>query len=353
MRNANLPYVDNVKAIAITVVINLGVVFLFNWPNGVTFQGVLWDSLYCGIITTIIDMCIVYTSLKKLRAKGRMPAQVPVSSLMQMLPKNPLALGVIYAFVFGALTVGVNAVMLWFFGIQSIAFVPWTVYKLVYATILSVKITEYITFRYVQPDWAMVGATGAEIQNDGKPVKNPLPKISVFKEMYGGVTGNIAINFIIGTALGGVVTGSGSEVIIYPTSLQSIPISGLVFGLIAGILVTNGVIKAMKTAILASGAAETGEAVADKRFTWMPVRTVMLICFVCIFLMGFSALALWAIMKLFGISPMSFYQFTVLITIYATIITKPFSYMLVRRCSQPDYIRYTLMKSNITAQDEK
>lgn len=345
-----MPYVNNTKAVLITLAINLVVVFLFNWPDGVTYAGVLWDSLYCGIITAAIDMWIVYASLKKIRAGGRMPAQVPVSRLMQRLPKNPFALGVIYAVIFGVLLIGVNAAVLRFFGIQYMAFVPWTVYKLVYTAILSAKITEYIIFRYVQPDWAIAEATSTEMHNNPNPIKNPLPKISVFKEIYASITGNIALNIIIGTALGGVVIGTGGEVVIYPTTVQGIPITGLVFGLIVGILVTNGVLKAMNAAILAPGAdlSSVETMVSDKRYTWMPKGKPALMCFVCACVMAFSALALWAIMKLFGISVMNFYQFIVFITIYATIISRMLSYVLVRRCMQPDYIRYTLKKADVT-----
>jgi hypothetical protein len=347
MQAMRLPYIDNAKAVFITLAINLGVIFLFNWPDGITYSGVMWDSLFCAIITTTINMWIVYPRLKRMRALGEIPAQAPESRFMQRLPQNPIALGVIYAVVFAALAVGINAVLLWFFGIEDMAFAPWAVYKLLYATVLSIKIVECCIFRYVQPDWAKAGhyaqaETGKELP--GRTVRNPLPKIGLFKEMFGSVTGNIAMNIIIGSVLGGVAVEPDGSVVILPTTVEGIPITGLVFGLIVGILVTNGVVTAMNAAILASHPAMPAAAVTDKRLAWMPRGRVALTCFVSICLMLFSAAALRAVLTLFGISLLNFYQFTVFITVYASILSKPLSFILTKRCAQPDYIRYILKK---------
>jgi len=340
----SLPYIDNTRTILITLGINLGVVFLVNWPEGITFTGVIWDSLFCVIITTIIDMWIVYARLQKVRAWGGMPSQVPVSRLMQRLPRNPFALGAVYVVFFGALTIGINADILWFFDMWEMNFVQWMVYKLVYATVLSIKITEDCIFRYVQPDWAKAVPRDTEMHKGlpAQPVKDPLPKVCVFKEMFGSVTGNIAMNIIIGSVLRGIVLQADGSVVIAPTTVEGIPITGLIFGLITGILVTNGVVKEMNAGILASCPEVPETAVTDKRFAWMPVGRVALTCFVCVCMMAFSAAALWSIMMLLNIAVMNFYQFTVFITVYASILGKPLACALTRRCVQPDYIRYTL-----------
>ena len=339
MKKASLPYIDNAKAVLLTVAINLGVVFLFH-RSGITFRGVLVDSLICAVILVVVDLWIVYVHLLKLRARGLMPTQVPVSALMQKLPQNPFALGVIYAVIFGAVVVGVNAAILWVFGKQSMTFASWLVYKIVYTTYLSVKVTEYCIFRYVQPDWANAGPAGAEAKPDLKPVKDPLPKIGVFAAMYGGVTGNIATNMIFGLITGGVTIASDGSVISSPTTVAGVPIGGMIFGLILGTLVTNGVVKDINAAILASGAAIPEDSPSDKRFSWMPKGKGMLMVLVCVCTMVFSAFALWFAMTLFGISVMNAYQYAIFISAYATIISKPLSYVLVRRCTQPDYALY-------------
>lgn len=345
MRSISLPYIDNAKAVLLTVAVNLGIVFAFYWPHGIAYEGVLWDSLICAAVTTAIDLWIVYARLLKLRATGQMPAQVPVSRLMQRLPQNPLALGLVFTAVFGALTVGVNAAILWFFGLARMAFVPWLAYKLVYSTVLSVIVTEYCVFRYVQPDWAPAQPRREGAQTDLRPVKDPFPKVSVIKEMYGSVTGNIATNMIVGLALGGITAAPGGAVTIPPTTREGIPITGLIFGLIVGILVTRGVMKGVDAMILAQGPEGLKAAVPDRRFTWMPKGKGALTLLVCACMMVFSAVALWALMTLFDIPVMNLYQYAVFITVYASIISKPLSYVLLRRCTQSDYIGRVLKKA--------
>ncbi len=348
--NASLPYVDNTKAVLVTVAINLGVVFLFHWPGGVSYRDVLWDSLICTVLTVVIDLWIVFFRLKKMRAEGSMPAHVLVSRLMQHLPHNPFALGTMYIAAFGVVTIGVNAAILRFFGMQALAFAPWLVYKLIYSTILSAKIIEFCIFRYVQPDWAQAeGAeAGANARQSMTPVKNPLPKVGVFKEMLGSIIGNIGINILFGSVLGSINLREDGAVVILPTPVESMPITGLVFGLIVGVLVTNGVVKAMNASIAASRPVVQETAVADAWLAWMPIRRGSLICLTSICLMIFSAVVLRAALTLFGITILNFYQFVVFITVYAALVSKPLSFVLAKRCMQPDYIRYALEKAKMT-----
>jgi len=347
IRNVSLPYVNNAKAVFLTIAINVCVVFVFFWPDGVTFSGVILDSLICAAITVCVNMSIVYSKLKKIRAAGYMPEQVPVSRFMQRLPKNPVALALVYIVMFAAGTVGANAIILWFCGVENLNFVPWAAYKLIYSTFLSVIIAEYCIFRYVQPDWADEKVTAhskPKIIQHVKPVKNPLPKISLVAEMYGSATGCIGMNVILGSILGGAAVGEGSVFVIYPTTVEGIPLTGLVFGCITGILTINGVVNGLNATIRESGALMIGDAatVPDKRFSWMPVSKVKLMLLICPCLMVFSSIVLWAVMMLFEISVMNFLQFSVFIIVYATIIGKPLSYILVKRCTQPDYIKRIL-----------
>ena len=342
-QQVSLPYADNYRAILITVAINCAVVLLLNLPGGITFRGILWDSLICAAISTVIDMWIVHSRLKKMRALGQMPVNVPESRFMQRLPHNPVALALLYIAVFGALTVGFNAAILRFFGLTSLAFLPWLLYKLVYSTVLTVKITEYCIFRYVQPDWAGAGGNAAAAQEPPQAiqVRNPLPRFSVFKEIYGSVTGNLGMNILMGTALGGVCLQEDGSVVVSPTLVEGIPITGLIFGLIIGILITGGIVSAMR-AIIAATPGILAAATRDRWTAWMPRRRFSLTCLVCGCVMVFSAIALPLILILFDLPILNFYQYTVFITAYATLLSKPVVFMLTRRCMQPDFIRDTL-----------
>ncbi len=346
MQAVGLPYIDNAKAILITAAINLAAVFLFNWPNGVSYSGVIPDSLFCAVVTTAVNIRIVYSRLKEMRSQGTMPVQVPESVFMQKLPRNPVLLGLIYAVAFAVVAAGANALLWWFFGIRDMAFAPWLVYKLVYATWLSAKIIEWCVFRYVQPDWAnRVGGSQAEKTLAGPPIRNPLPKISVFKEVYGSVTGNIALNLVAGSVLGGITIGSDAVIRIQPTTPDGIAITGLVLGLITGILVTNGVVGAMDAAILASCPTPAENARAAGYWAWLPKGKMTLICLVSICLMIASALILRSAMLFWDIPRLDFFQFIVFISVYAMILSKPLSFLLAKRCAQPDYIRRRLRKA--------
>ncbi len=346
-QNLNLPYIDNAKAVFITLAINLGVVFVFNWPQGVSYAEVLWDSFFCAIITTVVNIWIVYSKLKKMRALGAMPVQVPESRFMQRLPQHPFALGIIYAIGFAALTVGANALFLWFFNMPGMAFTQWLAYKLLYASLLSIKIVECCIFRYVQPDWALCAQRAkalAKQEPAAQPVKNPLPKIGVFKAMYSSVITNIALTIIIGSLLGGVRLESSGALVIFPATTASIAITGLIFGLITGVMVTRSVLKATRAIITEYSSAIVESAVADKRLSWMPKEKMALTCLISTCVMIFSALALPAIMAILGLTVLNFYQFIAVITIYAAMLSKPLAFILSKRCLQPDYVLYTLGK---------
>ena len=346
-----LPYVDNALAILITLAINVVVTFIFFWPNGVDFFGVIQDTIICVVITVAINMLIIYLSMKKLRARGAMPTQVPESRLMQRLPKNPAALGLIYIIFFGLVTVGINTLFLWFFEMETMAFIPWITFKLIYATVLTVKVVEYCIFRYVQLDWALdkEGGTVKHLDIELKPVKDPLPKISVFAAMFGSVTSSVAMNIIIGTITGGVFVAAESMVIIAPNTIEGMPTTGFVFGFITGLLTTNAIVKAVNSGIiasvLASGKEDTGLSqdppplsASDRRFSWMPKARVPFTLLMCAGVMVFSIIMLPSIMWLFGLSILNFFQYTAFMIIYSSLISKPLGYVITQRLSQPDHV---------------
>ena len=333
-----LPYVDNAKAILLTIAINVAVVLVFFWPDGVVFNDILIDSFVCVVITVIADMAVVRTKLKKLRAAGQMPSQVPVSSLMQRLPQNPVALTAVYIAIFAPLTVGGTAALLMFFDMTEMSFVPWMTYKILFAVILSVIVTEYCIFRYVQPDWANADGTGAGSQNFVRPVKDPLPKVSLLRELYGSVTGYIALNLVRGVIMGSVAVTAGS-VIIDPTAADAMFLRGLIFGFMTGFLVTNGVLRKMNGAVAASSP-ET--MTGDRWFAWMPVRRFPLVLLMSVCMSIFTCAAFGAFMAVFGIPELNFFHFIIFITIYAMVMGRPLSYVVMRRCMQPDYVRHRL-----------
>ena len=349
-----LPYINNISAVLITVVINLVIVFFVSWPGGMSFLAVMIETACCAVITVVVNMILVYRKMKMIRNTGDMPTEVPLSNLMQRLPKNPFALSAVCFVGFAVIMVAINALILSAFGMQYLDFWPWVAYKIIYTTLLSIKITEFIIFRYVQPDWANTGDTIQGAKEDGQKegkegtVKNPLPKFSIFSEMFGSVATNAVINLLLGLATGSVIIGADQSVFINPTTIEAIPITGVVFGIITGVLVTNISMKTANATLLSQDKqtfAGIEKAPSDKRFSWMPKRKVSMTIVICILMMILSAVILWSVMALFEIEVMNFYQFVVFVTVYAAIMSKPLQYIIVKRCSQPDYITRLLAKT--------
>ena len=56
-----------------------------------------------------------------------------------------------------------------------------------------------------------------------------------------------------------------ASVVVHPTTVEGIPITGLVFGFITGLLTTNGIINALGEAIKSSGTAAPDDMPGDKR----------------------------------------------------------------------------------------
>lgn len=334
-KRSSLPYMDNWKAILLTALINLASTLVFQFSEGrITRSAVIRDSLICGVLTVIIDVAVVYVDMKRRRARGLLPANVPVSARMQRLPKNPALLALVYMPISAAVIALINWGVMALFGIESFGRWNWLVYKLLYACLLSAKIIEYCIFRFVQPDWAGEARAIADAN-----VKNPLPKISTLKEMYASISANIAMNMIIGTALGGAVVGEGQTVLIYPTYASGIWVTGLIFGFLTGVLLTRGVLGAIKQ-LIAGDALPQELPPPDCRLCWLPKSDLALTAVVCAAIMTMSVVLLPLQMWVLGVSVMNFYQFCILITAYGSFVGHVFSKLLTARCLQSDYVAW-------------
>lgn len=344
-QGTGLPYINNGRAVFITLLINLAFAFAFCYPDGITFKGAMLDAAFSGVSTTAIDMALIYAQMKRMRRMGTLPMEVPENRFMQRLPKNPVALGAVYAVAFAALSLGISWAILSFFGIRQMGFLEWAIYKLVFVTLLSVKIVEYCIFRYIQPDWA---GSGACAKSHEPLVRNPLPRFATLKAVYGSVSANLAMGFILGTAFGGVKLVEGSAVLIYPTTTASIPITGLIFGLICGVLVSSGVIKAVDGKILAADPVPEERVAAMPSRQWLPKRRISLTVCVCVATMLVSAVVLRGVMELFNLPVLDFYRYTVLVTAYAAVVNKLIALLLVKRCTSLDYVVYVQRRGRAT-----
>jgi len=341
MNSSRLPYVNNAKAVFVTLALNLLAVLLLT-RGGVGVTEVMLDAVLTVIATTVINFLIVYPQLKRLRAAGQLPQHLPPSRLMQKLPQNPILLGVICVILFSVLMLALNWMILTFFGISQLALLPWLVYKLIFAAVLSIKIVDFIIYRYVQPDWAVapLGIDGEPI--DPATVRRPLPKVSLAKELFTGITTNVLLNLVIGTLLGGALLHADGSMTLLPTTVEGIGISGLIFGLIMGTLISRAVLKGVRQAIWAQGPDALTAASSNRWFTWLPTRTIPLMIITVLATMLFSMVALPTILRVFNKPFLNFLQFSVLITIYSTLLGRPIAYLLTKRAIQRDFVQRTL-----------
>lgn len=85
----SLPYLNNVSAILITLLINLILMCLINWQKPFALSDVLIDGLICGVLTSAINVFLVVYLLRKRQFDQGFAENLPSSRLMMMLPKNP------------------------------------------------------------------------------------------------------------------------------------------------------------------------------------------------------------------------------------------------------------------------
>ena len=324
-----LPYINNIPIVLITVVINIAVTFIFFWGRPIGFWEVIIDAAYCGAITTIINSAAVITRVKKLRAKGQLPQEVPVSKIMMKMPKNPVLLAIVFGVLFAAITAFFSFIVMEFFQKEVFTFPQFLVWKVLYSCYLSIKITELMILRYVQKDYvSMVDV----VQKGSDTVKDPLPKISTFKQWFNSITEDFGFNMIIGLFFGGTII-QGKTVILPPISVHWVWISAIILGTIVAFRLAYPVAKKIL------GLREAGELEIktenDKRFSWIPYSPMKFAMILIIPIIVFAFLIFWGIMVFFGFEEVNFFQFWIIRLIFITLLTKPVVNLAIMRYIQP------------------
>ena len=328
--SAGLPYINSILIILLTVCINLAVVFLFYINKPLTYWDILIDACICGITTSFIDVFLVQGRMKKLRAQGMLPQEVPQSRLMAKMPKNPLLLALVFGAVFGLAAPLLSALVIRFYTIEAFTFPRFAVWKILYSCVLSVKIVEFAILRYAQPDCA---SESDAFQRGTEKVKDPLPRISTFKEWFNTVTNDFGFNLLFGLLLGGTVVRDHS-VIIPPTTLSGIVISALILGAIVTARMAYPIAKNMRDA------REAGNLpIAEKpngRLGWIPTSPVKFALVLVVPIMVVCCAAFWGILSFFGFEVLDFFQFFVIRMLFVTLLTRPVVKLAIIRYTQPE-----------------
>ncbi len=323
-----LPYVNNFPVVFLTVAINLACALIFFYGKTITRSHVMTDACICGVTTAFIDVFAIWHLMKELRARGKLPQKVPRSRLMAALPKNPAALASILAVIFGVLTPLVNKFLLWFYEISSIQFEQFAVWRTLYSTILSVYIVQIAIFRCVQPDCG----DRETPQKGSSKVKNPLPRISTFKEWFNTVTDDFGLNLVLGLFLGGTVI-EGKNVIIAPATLASIHYSAIALSLIVTARMVYPVARTLRNARDSGSLPPARE--TDRRISWIPESPAKFALVLLPPLMLCTYVFFRALMTFFGFDVLNFFQYFALRMLWTTMLTKAVTKLAVWRYLQP------------------
>ena len=322
-RLVSLPYINNIRLIALTVFIQIAAIFIFfsGALNGsISQEIVLYDAAYAGGITAFIDVFIVWHCLRKMRMLGRLPGDVPRNRFMLLLPRNPLCFSILLSIIFGLLTPFGNYLILRLYDVTSLTFEQFAVWRIIYTTVLSVYIVQIAIFRYVQPDFACeteVPQTGSE------SVINPVPHISIFKEWFDTVTADFGFQVLSGLLLGGTVI-SNKCVIVTPTALSGIFITASVLSLIIAVRMAYPVAKNIRKNIRESGL--SGSVPLSpylKNFiSCLPERPTLFACALIPPFILLSWLFFRGIMSFFDFETLDLFQFFFIRTLFVAFLSK-------------------------------
>ena len=311
-----LPYVDNLPLITLTAAVNLLCMFLFFYGKKIDLRNVLEDSFICGVITSFIDVFFVASRVKALAVRGELPPSMPVSRMMMRLPANKFYLSLIFALFFGVSTLLVNLAFIKFYGITDFDFPRLSVWKVIYSCVLSAKVAELAVLRFVQPD---VPETVSVEQCGTGVVRDPLPRISVFREYFNTVAGDFGFNMIVGLILGGTVV-EGGRVIIMPVQRSSIAATSVVLGAIVAACMICPVAESVKSALDASRIERTrtsGTALRMLPYTpWKFALSLLLPVIILAFCF------FWSVMTFFGFETLDFFQFFLIRALFVSLLSK-------------------------------
>ncbi len=317
--NVSLPYVDNARTISLTLLLNLLLPWIFRLDRyGV--RDIVVDAVICAILTVAIDVVIVWRGVRKARAAGAVPKEVPVSKFMMRLPKTPLGLIAVFGIFFTVLCAGFNYSVFTWYGFESWTFGQFLLYKLVYSLILSERIVSLSILRLVQPDCRESDADHASptIQ----PVKNPLPSLSGIQEIFSMVSANLALQLLFNPYIGQYTVG-GDRSIIAEGIIGSVITCFIVVGMIA------------KTLEIARANGEFDKIPPNRWLVFLP-KNRWIFALLCSLVAAPVAVAIFVgLFRFYGFESWTFYEFFWIKIAYLTVLSNILVAFSMRRFTQP------------------
>ena len=324
-----LPYLNNLSVVLLTVAVNMLCLFVFQYGRELTLGAVLADAATAGCVTSFIDVCVARRMLDRLKKAGVSVTNAPVVGWTSRLPKNPLALSLVFAAVFGLLTPLGNLLIIRFYQIGTFTFARFSVWKLIYSCLLSEFILEWAVLRYVQPDCMTPAAAGRE--SAGKVI-NPLGRVSAAKEVFNSAVTDFGTNLITGLFLGGTVV-RGGEVVLMPVTSGGAAITGVIFGVIITFMMVWPVAKKIKAA-LAAPCQPPARAGTVHVITWLPSGPLAFALALLPAMVVLCTLVFGAVFRFSGFAELNFFQFFFIRLIFVSLLSKGVVLLAVRRWTQ-------------------
>ena len=320
-----VPYLNNLHMAALVVLINLPLAFLFQYGRLLTTKDLLTDAAICGWTTVLISLWLAKRAVGARRGQGTLSAQVPYSRLMQKLPHDLLSLSFAAGIPVAALMWSITLALLRFFPDTECTFMRFLVWKLSYATLLALRIITLGIFRFVQPDCQ---EPTDPPQTGLQTVKNPLPRRDMLLRLYQSVTADFGMNLLLGLVLGGTLI-RGNEVVLMPVYQSNVWISGLILGMILTVLMVRPTLAAVRQLALVGALPPANK---HRRMLFLfPENPWLFSAVLLVPVMIVSSASLYGILKFFGFQTLNFFQYFVVRTLYAKLLTKPIESLAVQR----------------------
>ena len=313
----SLPYIDNAKAVAVTLLLNLLLPWIFRLDR-YEAQDIIIDAVICALLTTIINVLVVWHFVRKAQVAGAIPHEVPISKFMMRLPKSRLGLMAVFGTFFAVLCAGINYTIFTWYGFESWTFGQFLLFKLVYSLILSERIVSLGILRFVQPDYWESKGEAATTQ----PIKNPLPSISGIQMLFSNISANLALQLFFNPYIGKYTIGGD----------RSIIVEGIIGSAITCFIVVGIVARTLDMA-RANGEIN----VPPNRFLMFFPRNRWLFALLCACVAGPIAAGLFVgLFRYYGFSSWTFYEFFWIKMAYLLILGKILVVFTLLRFTQPD-----------------
>ena len=316
-----LPYVDNVRTISITLLLNVLLTWCFRLHQ-YEVRDIVIDAVICAWLTTVINVLIVWRCIRKARSAGAIPNEVPVNKAMMLLPKNRLGLIGVLGTFFTVLCVGINYTVFTWYSFESWTYEQFLLFKLVYSLILSERIVSLCILRLVQPDCEKPKVDPITVI--AQPIKNPLPSISGIRELFSTISVNLILQLYSNPYID-KYTIDGDRSIIMEGTIASAVTCFIVIGIIT------------KTLDMARVNGEFN--VPQNRFLTLLPRNRWLFALICALITApITGLLFISLFKFYGFTSWTFYEFLWIKTVYLLVLGKILVAIALRRFTQPDII---------------